>query len=80
MPRRILQGQVVSAKPDKTIIVKVERKFKHPLYQKTIKRARKYAVHDPNNLYNEGDRVTIIESRPVSKTKCWLVLEGKEEN
>ncbi|BAG40511.1 30S ribosomal protein S17 [Orientia tsutsugamushi] len=77
MPRRVLQGQVISAKSDKTIIVSVERRFKHPVYHKTVKIAKKYAVHDPDNLYNQGDKVKIIESRPISKTKCWHVIEDK---
>lgn len=75
MPRRILQGTVVSTKCDKTIAVKVERRFRHPLYQKTVKRSAKYAAHDPNGKYKEGDEVKIIECRPISKTKTWIVLD-----
>jgi len=75
MPRRILQGTVVSTKCDKTISVKVERRFRHPLYQKTVKRSTKYAAHDPNGKYKEGDEVKIIECRPISKTKTWIVLD-----
>ncbi len=74
MPRRILQGVVVSNKNDKTLTVKVERSFKHPLYKKIIRLTKKYAVHDPENKHNEGDMVKIIESRPISKTKKWQVL------
>lgn len=75
MPRRILQGTVESAKCDKTISVKVERRFRHPIYQKTVKRSHKYAAHDPEGKYKEGDKVRIIECRPISKTKTWIVLE-----
>lgn len=74
MPRRILQGVVVSSKNDKTISVRVERRFRHPIYQKTIKRSTKYTAHDPNSSYKEGDQVKIIECRPISKTKKWIVL------
>lgn len=74
MPKRVLQGVVVSSKADKTVTVKVERRFIHPLYKKTIKVSKKYAAHDPNNNYKEGDLVKIIESRPISKTKNWVVL------
>ncbi len=75
MPKRILQGQVVSSKPDKTVIVQVERRFMHPIYHKTVRVSSKYAVHDPNNFYREGDKVKIIESPPISKTKHWRILE-----
>lgn len=75
MPRRILQGTVESAKTDKTITVRVERRFRHPLYQKTVMKSSKYAAHDPNNQYKEGDKVKIIECRPISKTKTWTVFE-----
>lgn len=75
MPKRILQGTVHSAKCDKTISVKVERRFRHPLYQKTVKQSTKYSAHDPEGKYKEGDQVRIIECRPISKTKKWIVLE-----
>ena len=74
MPKRILSGVVVSAKAQKTIIVKVERRFKHPKYHKTVKVSKKYAVHDENSQFKEGEIVKIIESRPLSKTKRWQVL------
>lgn len=74
MPRRILQGIVKSSKCNKTISVIVERRFRDDLYQKTIKKSTKYAVHDPESKYKEGDKVKIIESRPISKTKKWIVL------
>jgi small subunit ribosomal protein S17 len=75
MPKRILQGVVVSDKADKTVTVKVERRFKHPLYQKTIRRSKKYAAHDETNQFKEGDTVRIVESKPISKSKRWTVLE-----
>jgi small subunit ribosomal protein S17 len=78
MPRRILQGIVVSAKADKTLSVKVERRFMHPIYRKIVKLSKKYATHDPDNKYKEGDIVKIIEHRPISKTKCWKVLDNVE--
>lgn len=74
MPRRILQGTVESAKCDKTISVRVERRFRDPLYQKTVKRSAKYAAHDPEGKYKEGDKVRIIECKPISKTKRWMVV------
>ncbi|WP_375326399.1 30S ribosomal protein S17 [Candidatus Tisiphia endosymbiont of Nemotelus uliginosus] len=74
MPRRVLQGVVVSSKADKTIKVKVERRFKHPIYKKIVKVSKKYAAHDPENVYKEGDKVSIVESRPISKTKTWVVV------
>ena len=74
MPKRVLQGVIVSAKADKTVTVKVERKFKHPIYKKFVKVSKKYAAHDSKNRYEEGDKVNIIESRPISKTKTWMVI------
>ncbi len=74
MPRRVLQGVVVSSKTDNTITVKVERRFKHPMYKKIVKVSKKYAAHDPENMYKDGDKVSIVESRPISKTKSWVVL------
>lgn len=75
MPKRILKGVVVSAKPDKTVIVRVERRFRHPIYKKIVRVSKKYAAHDVNNKFNVGDEVSIIESRPISKTKTWVVIE-----
>jgi small subunit ribosomal protein S17 len=74
MPRRIMQGVVVSDKMDKTIIVKIERKIKHPLYKKFIRRTKKYAAHDESNVAKIGDIVRIRECRPLSKRKHWEVL------
>lgn len=79
MPRRILEGDVVSDKTDKTITVLVERRFKHPVYRKYVKRSDKFSAHDEANHFKAGDRVQIIECRPISKTKRWTVLiDGKE--
>ena len=75
MPKRILQGVIVSDKADKTVTVLVERRFKHPLYEKTIRRSKKYAAHDETNQFKEGETVRIVESRPISKSKRWAVLE-----
>ncbi|KKB96426.1 30S ribosomal protein S17 [Candidatus Arcanobacter lacustris] len=74
MPKRILQGAVVSDKGDKTVIVEVERRFMHPIYKKTVKNSKRYAAHDENNVKKIGDVVKIVESRPISKTKKWLVV------
>lgn len=70
---RALTGRVVSDKMDKTVTVLVERKVKHPLYGKIIRRSKKYHAHDENNEYREGDLVIIEECRPLSKTKAWRV-------
>ena len=72
MPKRILIGTVVSDKTDKTVVVKVERKVKHPLYGKIIRRSKKYHAHDEDNSCNEGDVVRVAECRPLSKTKNWV--------
>lgn len=77
---RSLQGTVVSNKMDKTIVVLVERKIKHPLYGKYIKRSTKIHAHDEENLCREGDVVTITESRPISRTKSWRLLEVVEQS
>jgi small subunit ribosomal protein S17 len=79
MPRRILQGTVVSDKNDKTVIVRVERLVMHPLYKKYIRRSKKYAAHDPDNRFKVGDVVRIRECRPLSKTKRWEVLVEDEQ-
>lgn len=78
MPRRILEGDVVSDKMDKTITVLVERRFRHPVYKKYIKRTDKYCAHDEQNQYKPGDRVSIIECAPISKRKRWTVVTGDE--
>ncbi len=74
MPKRVLQGVVVSDKTEKTITVKVERRVMHPLYKKFIKRSKKYAAHDENNACKVGDLVSIRECRPISKSKRWEVV------
>ena len=74
MPRRVLQGTVVSDKADKTIVVRVERRVMHPLYKKYIRRSKKYAAHDETNRYKTGDQVRIQECRPISKRKRWEVV------
>ncbi|MEL6967280.1 MAG: 30S ribosomal protein S17 [Pseudomonadota bacterium] len=75
MPKRILQGTVVSDKNDKTVVVKVERRFTHPLFKKTVRRSKNYKAHDETNSKKVGDMVSIQESKPISKDKCWVVLE-----
>lgn len=74
MPRRVMQGVVVSDKMDKTVTVKVERRVMHSLYKKFIRRSKKYAAHDENNVCKVGDVVSIRECRPISKNKRWEVL------
>ena len=74
MPRRVMQGVVVSDKGDKTIVVRVERRVMHPLYKKFITRSKKYMAHDEANAFKVGDTVRIIECAPISKTKRWTVL------
>ena len=78
MPKRILQGVVVSAKQDKTVVVSVERQVMHPVYKKLVKKSKKFAAHDENNQCKEGDLVSIVESRPYSKTKTWTVIYNNE--
>ena len=72
-PAREVTGVVTSGKPDKTIIVRVDRRVKHPVYGKYIRRSTKLAAHDESNACNEGDTVTIRQTRPISKTKCWTL-------
>ncbi len=74
MPKRILQGVVVSDKQEKTVVVKVERRFTHPLLKKTVRRSKNYHAHDEGKAYKIGDLVSIQESRPISKLKRWTVL------
>lgn len=79
MPKRILQGVVVSDKQDKTVVVSVKRQVMHPVYKKFIKKTKKYAAHDENNQFKIGDKVSIEESKPISKTKAWVVLSNNAE-
>ncbi|MGH2343228.1 30S ribosomal protein S17 [Segnochrobactraceae bacterium EtOH-i3] len=74
MPKRVLQGIVVSDKTDKTVVVRVERRFTHPLLKKVVRRSKKYQAHDEANKYKTGDTVVIEESRPISKNKRWVVV------
>jgi small subunit ribosomal protein S17 len=74
MPKRVLQGVVVSDKGDKTIVVRVERRVMHPVYKKFVTRSKKYAAHDADNKFHPGDAVQIEECRPISKRKTWIVL------
>jgi small subunit ribosomal protein S17 len=76
MPKRILQGVVVSDKQEKTVVVKVERRFTHPLLKKTVRRTKNYHAHDEGKKHKIGDQVSIEETRPISKLKRWIVLEG----
>ena len=75
MPKRILQGVVVSDKQDKTVVVNVERQVMHPVYRKFVKRSKKYAAHDENNIAKVGDTVRIAQTRPLSKTKRYELVE-----
>ena len=76
MPRRVLQGTVVSDKNNKTVIVAVERRVMHPVYKKFIRRSKRYAAHDEANAHKVGDTVYIRECRPISKNKCWEVVSS----
>lgn len=79
MPKRILQGVVVGDKTDKTVTVKVERRIPHKLYKKIITKSKKYHAHDELNQFKNGDIVSIEETKPISKTKSWIVVGGKEK-
>jgi small subunit ribosomal protein S17 len=76
MPKRVLTGTVVSDKTDKTVVVLVERRVKHPLYGKIIKRSKKYHAHDEGNIFKEGQTVRIEECKPMSKLKTWTVVDA----
>ena len=78
MPKKILSGVVVSDKPNKTITVLVERKYQHPILKKIIKVKKKYNAHDENNKFKNGDKVSIIESKPFSKNKKFQVMESQK--
>lgn len=79
MPRRVLQGTVVSDKSEKTVVISVVRKYKHPIFKKFVTSKKKYAAHDPENQYKTGDVVSIIEHKPISKNKRWHVVNNKIE-
>ena len=74
MPKKTLQGTVISSKQDKTITVLVERKIRHPMLKKIIKRSKKYSAHDEDNIFKSGDKVKIVESKPISKLKRWVAI------
>ncbi len=76
MPKRILQGTVVSDANEKTIVVRVERRFAHPLYKKTVRRSKKYQAHDETNSAKVGDKVSIQECAPISKNKRWSIVQS----
>ena len=78
MPKRVLQGVVVSDKQDKTVVVKVERRFTHPVMKKTVRRTKNYHAHDEANTAKVGDVVSIRESKPYSKLKTWEIVSGDE--
>lgn len=73
--KKVLQGLVVSDKMDKTAVVLVERRFQHPLYKRTLKKTKKYKIHDAENACGIGDRVRLIECKPISKDKCFRLLD-----
>ena len=74
MPKRVLEGVVVSDKGDKTVVVKVDRTFQHPVMKKPVRRSKKYHAHDEGNVYKEGDAIRTTECAPKSKLKTWEVL------
>ena len=78
MPKKILTGIIVSDKPNKTVTVLVERKYQHPVLKKVLKVRKKYNAHDENNKFKNGDKVSIIESKPFSKNKRFQVMEGNK--
>jgi len=79
MPKRTLQGVVVSDKQAKTVVVRVERRYTHPLFKKTVRRSKKYYAHDENSEFEVGDTVWIEEHRPISKLKRWAVVRGEKK-
>ncbi|MGK2921271.1 MAG: 30S ribosomal protein S17 [Methyloceanibacter sp.] len=78
MPKRVLLGVVVSDKTDKTVVVKVERRFTHPLFKKTVRRTKNYHAHDDKNEFKVGEKVWIEECAPISKLKKWVVLSREQ--
>ena len=80
MPKRVMQGTVVSDKNEKTVVVKVERRFTHPVMKKTVRMSKKYKAHDENNAHKVGDVVFIQESAPISRDKRWVVIAAEEAN
>ena len=80
MPKRVMQGTVVSDKNEKTVVVKVERRFTHPVMKKTVRLSKKYKAHDETNAHKVGDVVFIQESAPISRDKRWVVVSAEEAN
>ena len=80
MPKRLLSGTVVSSNSNKTIVVKVSRRVKHKMYRKIITRSKNYHAHDENNQFKVGDKVSIMESKPISKLKPWTVINANGVN
>jgi small subunit ribosomal protein S17 len=78
MPKRVLQGVVVSDKNAKTVVVEVERRYTHPLFKKTVRRSKKFHAHDEDETFKVGDVVFIEESRPISRNKRWVVLKDRK--
>jgi small subunit ribosomal protein S17 len=78
MPKRVLQGVVVSDKNSKTVVVEVERRYMHPLFKKTVRRSKKFHAHDAEDTFKVGDIVWIEESKPISKNKRWVVLKDRK--
>jgi small subunit ribosomal protein S17 len=80
MPKRVMQGTVVSDKNEKTVVVKVERRFTHPVMKKTVRMSKKYKAHDENNDHKVGDVVFIQETAPISRDKRWIVISAEQAN
>jgi small subunit ribosomal protein S17 len=80
MPKRMLQGVVVGDKQAKTLVVRVERRYTHPLFKKTVRRSKKYYAHDEKSEFKVGDLVWIEEHRPISKLKRWAVVRGEKKH
>ena len=78
MPKRVMQGVVVSDKNTKTVVVQVERRYTHPLLKKTVRRSKKFHAHDEGDTFKVGDIVWIEESKPISKNKRWVVLKDRK--
>ncbi len=78
MPKRVLQGEVVSNKQAKTVVVRVERRFTHPVMKKTVRSSKNYHAHDETNVCSVGDMVRIEEHAPISKLKRWIVIQGEQ--
>ena len=79
MPKRIMQGTVVSDKNDKTVVVRIERRFTHPVMKKTVRQSKRYKAHDENNSAKVGDIVVIEEAAPISRDKRWVVIQNQTQ-